>query len=109
VATVLKRIVPDPPDVDGEVGIDLAQRLARIIGAVRLADREDDRIAFHIEPGISNVGVAQRVAHIVDEQVEPLVLRCRDIDLEQQVRAAAQVEPECHLLVRQPAGEACEK
>src|SRR3984893_1457583 len=38
-------------DVDGEVRIDLAQRLARILDAAGLANRESDPIAFSVERG----------------------------------------------------------
>ncbi len=96
-------------DLDGEVRIDLAQGLARGFDLVGLADREDDRIAFDAEPGIPDIGVTQRVAHIVDDRVEPLALRCGDIDLEEQIGTAAQIQPERYLLVRQPIRQLREK
>jgi len=96
-------------DVDGQVRIDLAQGLARSFDLAGFADREGDRIAFDAEPGISDIGVAQRVAHIVDNRVEAFALGRGDIDLEQQVGTAAQVEPERHLFVRQPVRRVREK
>src|SRR6516165_5370410 len=89
-------------DVDRQVAIDLAQRGPRGIGPVRLAEREGYRVAFDIEPGIADISITQCVAHIVDQRVEPLALGRGDIDLKQQIGAAAQVETERHLLVRQP-------
>ena len=95
-------------DRHGQVRIDLGQRLSRIVDALGLADLEHDRVVFDREPGIADVGVEQRVAHIVDQRVEPLALGRGDIDLEQQVRAAAQVETQRHLLVREERGQAVE-
>jgi hypothetical protein len=91
---------PVAGEVDGEVGIDLTQRLARIVDAVGLADRKGDRIAFDVEPGIADIGVSQRIADVVDNRVEALALRGGNIYLEQQIGAAAQVEPERDLLMR---------
>ena len=62
-----------------------------------------DRVALIGEPGIADLRVAQRVAHGLLDRVETLALGRGDIDLEQQIRAAAQVETERHLLVRHPA------
>src|SRR5215469_16467111 len=89
-------------DVDRQVGIDLAQRGPRGIDAVGLAEREGYRVAFDIEPGIADISIAQCVAHVVDQRVEPLALCRGDIDLEEQIGATAQVETERNLLVRQP-------
>src|SRR5205807_5854167 len=69
-------------NVDGEVRIDLVQGLARAFDLAGVADREDDRIAFDIEPRVTDIGVAKRVAHIVGDRVEALALRRGDIDLE---------------------------
>jgi hypothetical protein len=96
-------------NVDRQVRIDLAQGLACAFDLVRFADREGDRIAFDAEAGISDIGVAQRVAHVVDDRVEALALGRGDIDLEQQVGTAAQIEPERYLLVRQPIRDLREK
>ena len=62
-----------------------------------------DRVALIGEPGIADLGIAQRVAHGLLDRVETLALGRRDIDLEQQIRPAAQVETERDLLVRHPA------
>ena len=96
-------------NVDRQVGIDLAQSLARSFDLVGFADREDDRIAFDIEPGVSDIAVAQRIANIINDGIEAVALGRGDIDLEQQIGPAAQIEPECHLLVRQPTRHLCKK
>src|SRR5262244_420791 len=44
--------------LDGEVRIDLAQGLARLLDPIGFADRKHDRIAFDIEPRIADIGVA---------------------------------------------------
>ncbi len=87
-------------DLDAQVGVDLGERLPRVVDAVGIADREHDRVAFDIEPGIADLRIAQRVAHAVGDRVEALALRRGDIDLEQEVGAAAKVETERDLLVR---------
>ncbi len=86
-------------------GIDLGQRLARVVDPPGFADLEHDRVVFDRQAGIADIGVEQRVADIVDDRVEPFALGRRDIDLEQQVGAAAQVEPERHLLMRHDVGQ----
>ena len=91
-------------DLDGEVGVELAREPAarpRSGPGSRIVN--DDRVALDCEPGIADLRVAQRVAHALLDRVEALALGRGDIDLEQQIRAAAQVETERHLLVRQPA------
>src|SRR5207248_160617 len=87
-------------DLDGHLGIELGERLPRVLEAVLVADREDDRVTFDVEPGIADLGVAQGIAHAVDNSVEMVALRRRDIDFQQEIGAAAQVEAERHLLVR---------
>ena len=94
------RARPGRGDRHGQVRIDLGQRLAGIVDPAGFADREHDRIAFYREAGIADIRVEQRVADIVDDRIQALALRRRDIDLEQQIGPAAQVEPERHLLVR---------
>jgi hypothetical protein len=100
---VLDRAGTIGADIDDEVGIELGEGLTRVLKPVHVPDREGDRILFDVEPGIADLGIAQRVAHGLDDRVQPLMLGRGDIDLEQQVGPAAQVEPERHLLVRDPA------
>ena len=90
-------------DLDRQVGVDLGEGLFRFLDAVGLADREGDRVAFDIEPGIADMGVAQGIADAVDDRAEAIALRRRDIDFEQQVGTAAQIETERDLLVRDDA------
>src|SRR5437763_16557003 len=40
-------------DLDGEVRVDLGEGLFRLLDPVGLTDREGDRVAFDIEPGIA--------------------------------------------------------
>ena len=87
-------------DFDGEVRVDLGELALRILDAIRFPDREGDRIAFDIEAGITDMGVTQRIADAVDRRIEPLTLSRRNIDLEQQIGAAAQIKTERHLLSR---------
>src|SRR5439155_21755934 len=96
-------------DVDRQVRVNLSQRLTSSFDAVGFANREDDRIAFDIEPGIADIRVAQRVAHIIDDQVKAIALGRGNIYLKQQIGTAAQVESKRHLLVRQPLRHLREK
>src|SRR5437660_1218846 len=50
-------------NLDRELGVELGQRLPRVLDPV--ADREDDCFAFDVEPGVADLGVAQRVAHVI--------------------------------------------
>src|SRR5882672_152020 len=87
-------------DLTVEVGVDLGQRLPGLVDAVALADREDDRVALDVEAGVADLGVAQGVAHAVDDRVEVVALRRGNVYFEQQIGAAAQIEAERHLPVR---------
>src|SRR4029077_9941658 len=71
------------------------------VEAVVRADREGARTACDVEAGIADMGIAQCVADAVDDRIEALALRCRDIDLKQQVGTAAQIEAERHLLAHE--------
>src|SRR4029077_14475246 len=71
------------------------------VEAVVRADREGARTACDVEAGIADMGIAQRVADAVDDRIEAFALRCRDIDLKQQVGTAAQIEAERHLLAHE--------
>ena len=84
-----------------KVRINFAQCLTGIIDTVGLTDGKRDRIALDVEAGVADVGIAQRVADIVNQRVETLTLRSGDVDLEQEIRAAPQIEPQRHLLMRQ--------
>src|SRR6266550_1039143 len=90
-------------DFDGEVGVDLGKRFFRVLDTVGLADREGDRVTFDIEAGITDMCIAQGAADTVDNRAEAIALSCCDIDFEQQVGAAAQIEAERDLPVRDEA------
>ncbi len=100
---------PVAGDRHGQVGVDLAQRVARRLDRCRIAQLEGDRRAFDLKAGIADVRVAQRVSDVVDDRVEPVALGGGDIHLQQQIRAATQIEAERHLLVRHRFGELCQK
>ena len=59
--------VPSGAMLTVEVRVDLGQSLARVVDPFGLADLEYDRIVFDRQARIADVGVEQRVAHIVDE------------------------------------------
>src|SRR5260370_15980008 len=61
-------------DLDGQVGVDLGEGLFRFLDTVGLADREDDRVAFDIETGIADMGVAQGIVYAVDVRAKPSAL-----------------------------------
>ena len=79
-----------------------------VLDAVCVADRKGDRVAFDIKAGVADTRVAQRVADAVGDRIEPLALRRFDIDLQQQIRAAAQIEAEGDLLLRDESRQSVE-
>ena len=83
-----------------EVRVVLGESAFRLLDAVGVADRKGDRVAFDIEAGISDMGIAQCIADAVGNRVEALALRRIDIDVKQEIGAAAQVEAERDLLFR---------
>src|SRR5262249_40540170 len=62
----------------------------------------DDLVALDREAGIADPRIAQLGARGVDDIVEALAQHLIHVDLEQQVRAAAEVEAQADLLVREP-------
>jgi hypothetical protein len=56
-----------------------------------VTDREGNRIPFDLEARVTDIGVTQRIAHIVCKRVEPLALRRGNVDLKQKIGSAAQV------------------
>ena len=69
---------------------------------MRVGQREGYRIAADPEAAIADPLRPQRAADLVDQPDQPLLDHRLEIDLEQQMRAALEVEPEIDLLVRQP-------
>ena len=69
------------------------QRIGQI-GIV--SDANLDRIALHGKVVIQDPGGSQRALHVLADLAEPAPLHVLGIDLEQQVRAALQVEAEHH-------------
>ena len=63
----------------------------------------NDRAIVDRQPGIGDIALAQRIAHVVLGRLEPLAHDGVDIDLEQEVRAALKIETEADAIVRQPA------
>ena len=68
---------------------------------------EADAFSTDAQPPITDAGraTAQTVADGIDHPFAPLQQNRRNIDLQQQMRAALQVEPEIYLLVRQKTRE----
>ena len=64
------------------------------------------RVALHAQPAIADAGGAQAGADIADHALQPLGEHRRDVDLEQEVGAALQVEAERDGAVRQQARQA---
>ena len=91
---------------DQQVAVDVAQQLARglLIGR-RVAQGQPDRLAGDAQAGIADLGAAQGRPHLVLERFQALAHDHLDLDLEQQVRAAPEIEAKADLLVGQPAGQ----
>ena len=65
-----------------------------------LGDAHFDVVAAHREPGIGDLGFAQHAAHVVADLIELVLLDRVGIDLEQDVRAALQIEAEHQMALR---------
>ena len=87
-----------------EVGIDLLDELANVVLAAGLAQHEHDLVVIDGEPGISDLGGDERGAQLVEQVIELVLLGRFHVDFVEEIRAAAQVEAEAHLLVRQERG-----
>ena len=92
--------------VRDRIGIELAEQLDRLTGTRRIGQRQRRGVAPHAEAAIADPRRPQDRADVVQQRVEPLVDHRPQIDLEQQMRAALQVEAEIDLLVRQPVRQA---
>ena len=71
----------------------LAQLAERVL-QVGILDADLNAVGPRRKPGVSDLGVAQRAAHIIADLIELLFLDVVGINLEQQIRAALQVEAE---------------
>ena len=65
-----------------------------------LGDAHLDTVVAHIEAGVTDLGVAQRAAHVIADLIELLFLDVVGIDLEQQIGAALQIEAEHETALR---------
>ncbi len=94
-----------------EIGIEIAEQFLDLVhpslplDLIEIAQREDNLVTLDVEPGVADPVVAQRGAGTVDDVVEALLQRGAEIDLEQKVRAAAQIEAEADLPLGQEAGQ----
>ncbi len=66
----------------------------RLVGIDALADADFDAVAAHDQPDIADAGLTQHAAHIVAQRLQHLLAHRLGVDLEQDVRAALQVETE---------------
>ena len=83
--------------------LDLGQRL---VALRRVDQRQGDRVALHAEPAIVDPGGAQAGTDVADHALQALLEHGRDVDLEQQIGAALQVEAERDRTAGQEAGQA---
>ena len=79
-----------------EIGQRLGERPLRLLARFGVAEPDDDRAALAGDARVANVLVAQRRAHVAGERVEPFGERALHVDLQQEVHAAAQIQPEIH-------------
>ena len=64
------------------------------------------RVALHAEPAVADRAPRARRADVADHVLQALAVDRRQVDLEQQVGAALEVQPERDLPLRQPSGKA---
>ena len=88
------------------VGVQVVQQLDGPSGERGIGQRQYHGIALDAEPAIADPLRPQRGARVVEQAVQALGDHRIEIDLEQQMGAALEVEPEIDLLVRQPVRHA---
>ena len=71
-----------------------------------VGDAHRDFVTPHAKAGIADAFAAQRTTHFGNQRLKLVFDRGRNIDFEQQIRAASQVEAQIDLLRGQPAGHA---
>ena len=71
-----------------------------------LADMHLDAVAAHDQAGIADARLAQHAAHVVAQVLQHFLAHGLGIDLEQEVRAALQVEAE-HDVALRPGPASC--
>ena len=77
-----------------------AQLLERLIGIGTLANADFRAAAAHHQPCIADAGFAQHAAHVVAQRLQHFLANGLCIDLEQDVRAALQIEAEHDVALR---------
>ncbi len=110
---LLARADVDPAAVAGDdldllgqrIGIERLQELDRPRAVRRIGERQGRGVAAQAEAAVADPRWPQDAADIVDQRVDPLLDDRMQIDLEQQMRAALEIEPEVDLLVGQPVGQ----
>ena len=75
----------------------LGERLGNIRG---VPNAHFDRIAARDEPGIADARIAQGAAHVITQRFHLLPAHRIGVDLEQDVRAALEIEPEDDVALR---------
>ena len=74
----------------------------RLVGVLGLVETDLHRAATGTKPRHADLGIAHRLTRIVLEMCEPTRLQFGRIHLEQEMRAAAEIQPQRHLPLRQP-------
>ena len=77
-----------------------AQFFQRQVGVRALADVHLGAVALDDETGIADARLAQHAAHVVEQRLQHLLAHGLGVDLEQDVRAALQVEAEHDVALR---------
>ena len=87
-------IVPWPKSPDWTGARERLQRRRGLLAVRRVTQREGHRLPTGAQPAIADALLAQRLADIAFKRLQPVGDEAVAVDLEQQVRAAAQVQPE---------------
>src|SRR5665213_2502948 len=102
-ATGCGRTVMSPPALTVTSTSGSALAMAARLDDVRaaIAQREGNVIALHAEIGVADMARQHGAAQFIDQRAETVALDRRHIDFEQQMRAAAQIQPQADLAMRQ--------
>ncbi len=84
-----------------------AQHTLGLGALLRVGDPHGDGVG-RAGDGADDARLAQRCSHPVDERIGLAAGERGRVDLEHEVRAAFEVQPQCHLLLGQPTGQGSE-
>ena len=94
---------PNVVDLDGHQIVALGDQLPGAPGVAGLAQGEHHGLAAHAEPPIADARIPQAAADIVLHRLQAFLQHGARLHLDQQMRAALEVEAEIDGLVRKPA------